>query len=208
MNVPSPILKANLWLPLVAGLLVSGCVSTPDGETTVRPTESAMQVRTTIQNTWTKGAAATVDKNYNGAWGLHEVTAGGSIVARLYRHDFLIGTIDGAVAHEIAFQIPADVHPGQEIALTPVPGGRPARKEGESYRLAPMKDGEITAFQFCNPLMGWMKRSKIAKVTILSIREKEVVIRLRLKADLVEVGDFDMDEQFTLKVTPLKPKSR
>ena len=74
-------------------------------------------------------------------------------------------------------------------------------KKGEDDRLAPMKDGQITAFKYANPLMGWMKQSKIAKVRIVSIDDSEAVIHLRLKADLDEIGDFDIDEQFTLKVT-------
>jgi hypothetical protein len=38
-------------------------------------------------------------------------------------------------------------------------------------------------------------------VKIVSIDDTEAVIHLRLKADLEEHWDFDIDEQFTLKVT-------
>jgi len=159
-----------------------------------------MKVRTTIQNTWNTGARAIVNKIYNGAWEFHELKAGDSIAVRLYRNDFLVGTLDGASYYEIVFQIPADVRSGQEISLKPVSRLRPAKKEGEFNRLALMKDGEITAFRYGNPLMGWMKRRKISKVTIVSIGDTEAVIQLRLKADLDGNWEYDMDEQFTLKV--------
>lgn len=193
-------------LTLFGCLLISACASSQDGETTIRTTESGMKVRTTIQNSWNKDAKAIVNQVYNGAWEFHELESGGSIVVRIHRSDFLIGTFDGASRYEIAFQIPSDTRSGQEIALTPVPRGRPAKEEGEHLHLASMKDGEITAFKYGNPLMGWMKRSKIAKVKIVSMGNTEAVIRLRLKADLDPSWDFDMDEQLTLKNTSSQQK--
>jgi hypothetical protein len=187
-------------------LFLAACSSSRDGETTISTTASGMKVRTTIQKSWNTNAKAIANKVSNGAWEFRELEAGGSSVVRLYRNDFLLGTFDGASYYEIVFQIPADVSPGQEVSLRPIPKERPAKKIGEYDRLAPMKDGEITAFKYGNPLMGWMKQSKIAKVKIVSIGNKEAVIHLRLKADLDDSWDFDMDQQFTLKVTSPKKK--
>ena len=188
-------------LSLIGCLLISACASSQDGDTAIRTAKPGVKVRTTIQNSWNEGAKAVVNKVYNGAWEFHELESGESVVVRVYRSDFLTGTFDRASHYEIAFQIPSDTQPGQEISLRPVPSGRSAKQEGEYKRLASMKEGEITAFRYGNPLMGWMKQCKIAKVKIVSIGDTEVVIHLRLKADLEESWDFDMDEQFTLKVT-------
>jgi len=191
-------------ISLIGCLLISACASNQDGATTIRTTQSGMKVRTTINNSWNTDAKAIANKVYNGAWGFHEMKAGESIVIRLYRNDFLVETVDGAGYYEIVFQIPADTELGKEILLRPIPRSRAAKKQGEYNRLAPMKDGEITAFRYGNPLMGWMKQSKVSKVKIVSMEDTKTVIYLRLKADLDEDWDFDMDEQFTLKVTSQK----
>ena len=68
-----------------------------------------------------------------------------------------------------------------------------------------MKDGEITAFRFGNPMMGWMKRADVASVKVLSLDAKQAVIHLKLKATLDPYWDFDFDQTFTLAVTPAKP---
>ncbi len=188
-------------LSLTGCLFLAACASSQDGDTTISTTESGMKVRTTIQRSWNTNAKAIANRVYNGAWEFRELEAGGSVVVRLYRNDFLIGTFGGGSYYEIVFQIPADVSSGQEVLLRPIPRGRSAKKIGEYDRLAPMKDGEITAFKYGNPMMGWMKGSKIAKVKVISIDDKEAVIHLRLKADLDDSWDFDMNEQFTLKVT-------
>jgi hypothetical protein len=193
-------------LTLAGCLFLAACSSSQDGEITISTTESGMKVRTTIQKSWNTNAKAVANKVYNGAWEFRELEAGGSVVVRVYRNNFLIGTFDGASYYEIVFQIPADVSSGQEVLLRPIPRRRPTKKLGEYDRLAPMKDGEITAFKYGNPMMGWMKQSKIAKVKIASVGDKEVVIHLRLKADLDESWDFDMDQQFTLKVISSKNK--
>jgi hypothetical protein len=207
--MPSYIQTLSRGLSLVGCVLLSACATVQDGETAIRTTESGMKVRTTIKNSWNPGAKVIANKVYNGAWEYHELQASESIVVRLYRNDFLIGTFDGASYYEIVFQIPTDVSSGQEVLLRPIPRGRPAKKVGEYDRLAPMKDGEITAFKYGNPMMGWMKQSKIAKVKIVSIGDKEAVIHLRLKADLDDSWDFDMDQQFTLKVTsPTKKREQ
>jgi hypothetical protein len=180
--------------------LLSACATGQDDGAS-KTTESGMKVRTTIENSWNLEAQAIADKVYNDAWEFHELKAGKAVVVRLYRNDFLIGTFDGASYREIVFQIPPDVKSGQKISLRTIPAGRPAKKVGKYDHLAPMKDGEVTAFRFGNPSMGWMKKSEIAKVKIVSIDDTEAVIHLRLKADLEEHWDFDIDEQFTLKVT-------
>lgn len=192
---------------LLAGcLLASACTAGRDKDTTITQYPSGQKVRSTIKHRWNVDASATVRKIDTGAWQFARLETGDSIVVRLYHLDFLIGTLDGAAYDEIVFQLPADVRPGQKITLKPMPKGRKARKEGEDDLLAAMKDGEITAFKYANPLMGWMQRCQIATVEIISIREKEVVIHLRLKAVLDEAYDFDMNQQFTTQVT--WPKKR
>ncbi len=193
--------------PLLVGcLLISACSLRKDPEITVITTELGEKVRNTIRHRWNMNANAIARKIDTGAWEFARLETGKSVVVRLYYLDVLIGAFDGAGYYEIVFQIPSDVRPGQTLPLKPMPKGRKARKEGGDDLVATMKDGEITAFKFGNPMMGWMQQCKIATVEIISIGDKEAVIRLRLKTDLDEAYDFDMDQLFTAKVTP--PKRR
>jgi hypothetical protein len=202
-----PLRLVIAFVSLLGVLFIPACVSRGDGEKLVRKTPFG-NVETVIQNSWHVDARAIASKSYNDGWGFHRLGVGDSIVVRIYRSDFLIGTFDGLSHQEIVFQLPAEVQPGQAIGLRPIPASRAARVEGEYDRVAPMRDGEITAFKFGNPLMGWMKVSKVSHVKIVSMDDDTVVIHLRLKADLDDAWNFDLDEQFSLKVGAPEERAR
>ncbi len=166
------------------------------------------QVKTTTKNTWSHDVQVIANKVYNGAWEHHEVKSGASIAVSLSEHNFLVGTFDGVSYYNIVFQLPSDVKEGQTIQLKAIPNKRAAMKINEYTQIASMKDGEVTAFRFGNPMMGWMKKADLASVKIVSIKKSKVVIQLRLKADLHEHLDFDMNEQFTLRVIPSTKKDK
>lgn len=195
-------LSASFVACLVGCLLNSVGAADQVKKVSISETASGMKVKTTIEQTWNPSAQAVVDKVYNRAWEFHEMTVGNSTVVHLYHGGFLMGTVDGAAYHKIVFQLPAEVQTGQTYQLKPVPFYRLAKKNGKYLRLAGMKDGELTAFQYGNPAMGWMKRAKEASVKILSMTETKVEIHFRLKADLDPHLDFDMDKRFTLDVVP------
>lgn len=128
-----------------------------------------------------------------------KTTPGDSIVVHLFRSDAVIGPTDEAGSYKITFQIPADSKPGHTIELRPIPRLRWAGEVDATVRVADMKDGEIVASKYGNPLLGWMKRTKVASVDILAVDETKVVIHLRLQADLDKYWDFDIDDDFTLR---------
>jgi hypothetical protein len=197
-------MKFHLSLALLL-MFMSGCTSVPDRIVTVTKNESGERIRTTIEDSWTANSEAVVETNHTGAWDYRELKAGHSTTVRLYHHYFMMETFDGAAAYEIVFQLPAEVAAGQQFVLKTKPAVRPASGDNFVTRTASLKDGEITASRFGNPLMGWMKEAKTANVRIVSLTKSEAVIRLRLKADLEEGFDFDKDEEFRLKVRSYVP---
>jgi hypothetical protein len=163
-------------------------------------------VETTTENTWSPGHKAIADKVYTGAWEFRSAAQGDGTLVRLYRRSHIVGSYDGTSYYEIAFVLPAAAKAGDSFNLKVIPPQRPFRKVGEYDRLAPMEVGEISAFRFGNPSMGWMKTAKRASVRVVSVNQSKAVLRLILKADLDPGFDFDIDREFTLKVG-LPPKN-
>ncbi|PCJ53538.1 MAG: hypothetical protein COA79_22735 [Planctomycetota bacterium] len=166
---------------LILCLLVSGCVST------------------TTRNSWNSNTTAIANKIYNGAWEFYSHSQGKDTVIRLYHKNSLMFT-DGRSYYEIVFQLPSKVQTGKTYLLSPVPATRPAKKVGENDRLADMREGEITAFRYGNPVMGWMKVADEASVKIISIGKIWSVIRLKLKSKLEPKMRFDFDQSFKVKM--------
>lgn len=191
---------------LQLSFLISGCTGIQHGE--VKVGERSMKVASRVENSWNTGAKVTVNRVYTDAWEFHELSEGTSTVVRLYRSDFLVETLDGGSRHEIVFQLPSTAQPGDVFKLKPVSAKRPWRKAGEFDKLGMMRDGELTAFQYGNPMMGWMERPRTASVKIVSVDKNHAVIHLRLKAKLEPDLDFDMDEEFTLEVKPPEKRGK
>lgn len=192
---------------LIFCLFVSACSAARDGHVirSESVTPSGDKIQTGIENTWTPNATAIAEKIYTGAWDFYDERAGGSVLVRLSRHDHVVGSFDGNSYFKIAFQLPVNVSIGKTVNLRAIPPGRKTRKAPYDYDIADMQDGEITAFKFGNPMMGWMKRAQVASAKVLALDAKQAVIHLKLKAALDPSWDFDIDETFTLAVTPVKP---
>lgn len=189
---------------LILSFLASGCSSHENGKVSIRLTTSG-KIRTVVDNSWNPGTKAIINKSYTGAWEFRELAKGDSIVIRLHRSDFLIGTFDGHSSHEIVFQLPSEIQLGKIYQLKPAAPNRPTRKVGQYHRLAEMQEGELTAFKFGNPTMGRMKQVEKASVQIISIADNEAVIKLELKANLDPDWDFDISKKFTVALK--KPRA-
>jgi len=192
--------KARSGIPLLAfipALLASACAEHEDGHFPLHVEHLKVKTR----YSWTPDAHAMARLRWNGVWEFFELNPGTSTVVHLYRHEFRTTSSDGQFYYEITLQIPSDVEAGQTIDLRTVPADRPPTIVNEHNRLTSMSDGEITAFKYANPNMGWMRHAEIASVTILSIEDSQAVVRLRLKADHDRHPEFDMDEEFTLSIT-------
>ena len=151
--------KSFNMLSILAVVIMGGCTggATSGPIVTTRQSASGYEIETTVDYSWNTDSKAVADKIHNSAWGHASIAPGDDVVVRLFRKDFTIGTFDGQSYYEIVFQLPANYNKGQPIPLVSIPKDRDTITAGEFSELANMEPGEITAFKFGNPMMGWMK---------------------------------------------------
>ena len=204
--------KSFNMLSILAVVIMGGCTggATSGPIVTTRQSASGYEIETTVDYSWNTDSKAVADKIHNSAWGHASIAPGDDVVVRLFRKDFTIGTFDGQSYYEIVFQLPANYNKGQPIPLVSIPKDRDTIMAGEFSELANMEPGEITAFKFGNPMMGWMKSNGgiDASVTIHEVDRRKARFRLRLKAKLDPRFDFDIDDEFTARVVMIDPDNK
>ena len=151
------------------------------------------QTDTKIEKEWRIGAVGIAGRYGGGWWSYRSAEAGEGILVRLYEYHHVRGSFDGTSYSEIAIQLPADAREGSRFKLQALPSG------GSDQR-AVMKVGQIAAMQFGNPRWGLLGAADDAELRVISIGDAEVVIHLKLKANLEPMFSFDIDEQIRLSV--------
>ncbi|MDA7518138.1 hypothetical protein N8529_00050 [bacterium] len=178
----------------------SACVSNNTKQVEIIKTKSGEKIRKSTENIWSPDARVIARKSYDNDWNLHQIVPGESTVISLSESHFLIGSFDGGSSDEITIQLPAPLKSGRVYSLRTIPSSRPATKVDEYDRVAAMRDGELTGFQFGNPRMAALRQAEIAKVTVLSVDGKTLIIHLRLKAKMDGGFGFEIDRDYRLKL--------
>ena len=160
---------------------------------------SCSNIKTEVDNTFTRDSKLIASKDYTGSWDYYKVEDGDAIAVHLHESHFDKSSFAGHSYRYITFQLPKDAKEGEFYTLNVVPSNRKAKQVGEFTRIADMKNLEVTGFQYGNPSWGHMKKVEYAKVKIISITKKKLIIHLKLKAKLTPHFSFDIDEQFDLK---------
>lgn len=158
-------------------------------------------IRTTIEHGWYPGHVGVVDRIYFGAWGHFSIEPGEGTFVRLHKNDFLLESFDGGSFFVITFQLPPNPEIGKPYELCAIPVGRKTTKISDYTDTARMRPGEFTAFQYGNPVMGWLPADSkdVATVTVLQVTRNTAKIHVKLNAELKPVFDFDLDDQFDLR---------
>ena len=190
---------AFLFLALV------GCSSNPLRQETVKSYESGEKIRNVKEYSLTHKAVGVVEKHYAGGWSPRSIVSGDGTVIRIYQSSFLIGSFDGSSHSEILIQLPDNLEIGKRYTLVAASGPRTTRTDDYKNILGDLKEGEVAAYQFGNPMSGDLKKVDLAWVKVLSIGNKTANIHLRLKAELEPTFDFDIDEQYAVGIAP-EPK--
>lgn len=186
------------------GLLNSACSTNDTREVEMIKSKSGHKIRRITENTWSPAARVAVRKNSDMNWAFYEIVPGESTVIRLSESDFMIGSFDGLSFEKVTIQLPSLLEPGQTYSLDPIPQNRKVSEHRDRNELAGMRDGELTALKFGNPLWASLERVEVAEVRIVSVGKKAPVIHLRLRADLGGGFAFDLDREYTLKLKNLK----
>lgn len=158
-------------------------------------------VRTTIRHGWFPNHIGIAEVIDTGVFEYNSSEPGDGTLLRLDEHHFVVESVDGASSVEIAFQLPRDIETGRPYQLRPIPSDRQVEQVDDDTRTASMEPGEFTAFRYANPMAGWMVSDQESKatVTILDLAELEMVIHVRLSADLWPRFTFDIDQEYTLR---------
>lgn len=187
---------------LVNLLALTNCAPNPLREETVTTYESGGKIQSVREFSLTRNATGIVEKHYDGAWSPRSVGPGKGTVIRIYRSSFLVGSLDGLSHSEILIQLPDDPVQGRRYPLTAPSGPRATRTDKYENILGNLREGEVAAYKFGNPMSGELKNVDSAWVEVLSVGARTAVIHLRLKADLEPRFDFDIDEQFKIGIGP------
>jgi hypothetical protein len=195
-------LKPMLYAGAIFSCLLQAACSIDENKTVVTTNPcTGMKERSSTDHLWTTNAKVIVKKEEDtGAWKFHEMKLGDSTVIQLKQYDEVLGSFDGRSFQHIVIQLPKQLNQGQKFQLKTIPSSRASRKSVEEEYLANMRDGEITAFEFSNPLMGAMVTAEKASVEIISLTAKKALFRLILKTKDGADWEFEIDQQYTVKI--------
>jgi len=186
-------------------LALAGCTPNPLRQESIKSYESGEKVRNVKEYSLTRKAVGVVEKQYAGGWGPLSIASGNGTLIRIYQSSFLIGSLDGSSHSEILIQLPDNLEIGRRYTLTAASGSRITRTDDYKNVLGNLKEGEVAAYQFGNPMSGDLNKVDLAWVKVLSIGNKTASIHLRLKAELEPTFTFDIDEQYAVGIAP-QPK--
>lgn len=138
---------------------------------------------------WFDDAVGVAEKIYDGSWDFQRFKAGEGTFIYIEIGSFDTRTFDGGGYYVIGIQLPHHVWPGESFELDSLAAQRLEQTDlvdGEMITTTRIKPGELTAFQYSNPAMGWMPVDvkSAATIAISKTRPDSVLVKLELNAPL------------------------